>query len=114
MTPSTWAAPPTPWTRSSAPLTINGGGGDGDAIRINDQGDATANTYDVTSTRVTRNGGVSISYAGVEGLTLACGTAADTVNVTSTARTTPVRIEGGLGLDLFNVGEGVDNVTTVQ
>ena len=47
-------------------VTINGQGGLGDTVNVNDQGDATANTYGVTSTAVTRNGGVSISYATVE------------------------------------------------
>ena len=95
------------------PLTINGGG-DYDVLNINDQGDATANTYGVTSNTITRKGGVSINYATVEKLVLNCGRAADTVKVRSTAVTTPVTINGGLGVDTFDVAAGIRNVTTVQ
>jgi hypothetical protein len=98
-------------------LTVNGGGVF-DVLTINDQAllSPLRSTYTVTSTEVARERrdilgvvyGLTVGYAGIEGLTLNAGAAQDSIGVLGTAPGTPVTISPGLGDDTVNVG-GPDN-----
>jgi hypothetical protein len=90
-----------------AGLTFNAGGQVGDTLNINDQGDATNNTYTVTATQVTRSGGPTITYSGVNSLALNAGTGNDTVNLNSTAAGTVTAVNAGGGNDSIVFANGV-------
>ena len=95
-------------TDLEAELTVNAGTGS-DLLEVNDAGFATATTYAVSATEVTR-GTVKVIYtAQAEDLELLTGTAANTINVVSTAAAgtgTSVTITGGPENDTINVGGG--------
>lgn len=86
----------------------------GEALNINDQGDADPHTYVVTSTTVDRNGAATITYATVESLMLNAGLAANTINVRSTLAATPVTVNGGPDDDTINVGNLSDSLDDIQ
>ncbi|WP_425614911.1 dockerin type I domain-containing protein [Anatilimnocola sp. NA78] len=69
----------------AAAVTVNGGGDAGDTLNILDAADATANTYGLNSTTVTRNATPTITYAGITAVALNAGTLSDTINFTPAA-----------------------------
>ena len=78
-------------------LRVNGGGGT-DSLAIDDQNFSSGVTYSLTSTQLTRPGAASVSYTGVEALTLNGGTGSDTYRVESTLPATTIVA----GSNLFN------------
>ena len=85
-------------------LVVNGGDHiAGDKLFVNDQGTATAKTYTVDGTSVSRTGAAKISFGTMEALTLNAGNGSDTINVNGTAATTPVLINAGGGNDHIEV-----------
>jgi hypothetical protein len=118
-------------TAAGAPLTVNGGNDDdtinigslgnslddiqgavtvngnapaaSDALNVNDQGDADANDYVITSSTVNRAGAAQIAYGTVESLTVNGGRGGNTINVQSTLATTPVVVNAGAGDDDIRV-----------
>src|SRR5262249_38162589 len=84
------------------PLTASGESQtSGDVLTINDQG-ATARTYSVTGTTVTRTGAATITYGTVESLVLNAanvGSGGNTINVNNVggAAGTPVTVNPGNG-----------------
>lgn len=93
------------------PVTVNGQAPPvGEAFHVNDQGDADAHTYEITSGKVSRSGAADITYATVESLTLNSGLAANTVNVRSSLATTPITVNGGPSADTINVGNLADSL----
>ena len=84
----------------------------GDKLVVNDQGTATAKTYTVNNNGVGRTGAADISFGMIEALTLNAGTGNDTINVNSTAATTPVVINAGGGNDHIEVNTpiGLDDI----
>ena len=75
----------------------------GDKLVVNDQGTATAKTYTVDGTGVSRTGAAKISFGTMEALTLNAGSGNDTINVNGTAATTPALINAGGGNDHIEV-----------
>jgi hypothetical protein len=88
-----------------SPVTINDTGTTGsDSATVNAAD--TSNALVVTATAVTSTAGTAVqtvSYAGLEGLTVNTGNGTDNISVTGTAATTPVVINGGSGNDTFGV-----------
>jgi hypothetical protein len=96
-------------------LSVNGQiPGAGDALNINDQGDANSQTYVITSTSASRSGAASITYSNVESLTLNAGLDDNTINVRSTLATTPVTVNGGPSDDTINVGNLAGSLDEIQ
>ncbi len=104
-----------------SPLTVNGNAPasptPGDALNINDDGSANGRTYLITATTVNRDGAAAITYATIESLTVNGASGNNTINVQSTASTTPVTINAGAGDDNIAIdsngdtaGGTVDNV----
>ncbi len=85
-------------------LTINGNlPAASDSVFVNDQLDADAHSYVVTSTTVARDGAALISYFTVELLTVNGGSGGNAINVQNTLATTPVVINAGAGSDAVTV-----------
>lgn len=81
-------------------LTINGNApAASDSVFVNDQGDADAHSYVITSTTVDRDGAAQITYATVELLTVNGGSGGNAINVQNTLSTTPVVVNAGSGDD---------------
>ncbi len=81
------------------------GGADTDVFNINDQGDTDASTYglDANAGTFTRTGMATMTFGDqFENLTLNAGTAADTINITSSSSTT-FTLEGGGGADVVSI-----------
>lgn len=80
------------------------------ALVLNDQGDANANSYTITSNTVARSGAAPIYYhvptSSVASLILNAGAHGDTVAVTSTSPVVPVTLNLGAGNDTVTVGGG--------
>ena len=68
-------------------LVVDGGTGT-NTLNVNDQTDASGNTYDLNATTLTRNGGFTTTYANIASLNINAGTGSDTFNVTGSAGTT--------------------------
>lgn len=75
----------------------------GDSAVLDDSGDATPKTYDVSATTVQRTGAATITYGTLEYLRLDATNFGDTVNVSTTAPSIMTEIFGGGGVDTFNV-----------
>jgi hypothetical protein len=84
-------------------------------LNINDQPDALAQTYQITSTAVTRTGEAnSISYSHIANLALSVGYGTEVVNVPSTAAGTTTSIFCGSGFDTVNVSPSAHNLDAIQ
>ena len=78
-----------------------------DQVILTDNSNTAANTYAVTSSQVTRSGFGGLNYdSNVETVALTSGTAADTINVISTAAAAPLFLNSGNGNDIVNIGSG--------
>jgi hypothetical protein len=86
-------------------VTVNGSGGTA-LVNVNDQSNASVNSYAVTSSTVGRAGFAGLTYNGIAGLTINGGTAADTYSLNSTASGTPVTANGGASNDTFKLTAG--------
>jgi hypothetical protein len=99
---------------TQVPTTVIGAGGfdqftvgTGSDLTVDNHVSYGASTYTITAGALTRDahGGaayITVSYAGLKGLTLKTGWGASTVNVESTPA--PTTVLGGGGADAFNVG----------
>ena len=87
----------------NSPVTVNGGSGN-DTLLLADQTVAAADTYALTSTTVTRPN-FSLTYSGLELLTLEAETGNNVINVNSTAVGTPVTVGANGGTDTINVNQ---------
>ena len=74
----------------------------GDVLTVHDEGDASANTYTVTDTSVSR-GALKINYSTIETLNVNAGTGTDTINVTTTAASVNTNITTTAGGDTVSV-----------
>ena len=85
-------------------LAVDGGSGV-DAVTVDDAGDATPDSVVVTATGVLGcfGAGGSLTYAGVQTLTLNLGSGGDAVNVQSTAAGTATTVNAGGGDDAFGI-----------
>ncbi|MCU0959158.1 MAG: S8 family serine peptidase, partial [Pirellulaceae bacterium] len=98
-------------------VTVQGGGGAGDVLLVDDRLNATADTWTVTGTSLTRPSFGGATYTGVVGVTLlAQNTVGATVDVPSTSVATTINAGGGG--DTLNVGGGdlsniVGNLTLI-
>jgi hypothetical protein len=95
-----------------AAVTVNGGGGSGDAVVLNDQSAPASETYTITSTTVTRPGFGGLTYNTVEHLTLNDGVGGNTITIVSTAATTPVTINAS-GSNNTLIGPNLANTWTI-
>ena len=95
---------------------VNGQATGNDFVNVNDQSNAIAPTYTITSTTVSRFPGFfgGLTYSGIKGLRLNGSSGADTYNVVSTAAGTPVTLNGGNGNDTFNVSPTAQNLDSIQ
>jgi Ca2+-binding RTX toxin-like protein len=76
----------------------------GDTLNFNDAGDASANTYTLTATDLTRTGmTVPITFLTVETVVLNAGTGANTITVTTTNPSTTTIINGNAGIDTITI-----------
>ncbi|HWE37329.1 MAG TPA: calcium-binding protein [Isosphaeraceae bacterium] len=97
----------------AGPVNLYGGGGN-DSIVVNDQANASAATYSVSLTSISRPGAGTIGYSGDENVLIDGGSASDTYNIESTASGTTTTIEGGAGNDTFNVTPTSKNLANIQ
>jgi hypothetical protein len=102
-----------PGLYNGGPLTVNGQGGSNTLV-VDDRANATAQTYTVTSTSVSRTGGPvgAIGYADIQRLVLDVGSANETAQILSTPAGTAVTITGGSGNNTL-VGSDANNVWAV-
>ena len=89
-------------TLPASAIVIDGGGGMNTLI-IDDRAEAAAQTYDITSTSITRTGAGPLGYSDFSGLVLDIGSAADVIDVGSTAAGTGTDVYGGSGDDVYAV-----------
>jgi len=83
-------------------VSVNAGGGTNDVLLLQDFGSFTDNTYTISDTTVTRSGAGSVTYSGVEELTLNAGSGDDEFFISRTVADTTVN--AGLGDDTIRVG----------
>src|SRR5262249_19684272 len=79
-------------------VAVNGEGGR-DSLSVNDQGKATGGVYALTGTAVLRGGGPTVTYQGLEALTVNTSAGADSVAVQGTAAGTVTQLNTGGGAD---------------
>ena len=84
-----------------------------DVLNLDDQGNAVARVFSVTTNTVTWTGGPVVSFGTVEQFSLNAGTGNDAVNVLGTTATTPVRISAGSGNDVVTVGSAANSLATI-
>ncbi len=92
----------------SGNVCVDGGANDaapGDIVNLNDAGDASNNTYTLTSTGLVRTGSANVGFGTFETLNLNAGTGGDTINVNSTLGLT--NLNGGAGIDAVNFADAV-------
>ena len=93
------------------PVTVNGSGSD--FVNVDDQDAVFSDTYNITSSTLTRIIFGGLTYSGLAGLTLNAETGNNTINIHSTSA--PVTINDDAGSDTVNVGDpgmvnGLDNL----
>ena len=93
--------------QSPGAVTVNGGGSD--HINVNDQDAGFSDTYDITSSKLSRIIFGGLTYSGISGLTLNAETGNNTINIHSTSA--PVTIKDDAGSDTFNVGDRPTSTT---
>jgi fibronectin-binding autotransporter adhesin len=87
----------------------------GDTLRFNDDGDASANTYALSSTALTRTGVPDFSFATVESVVLNAGTGKNTITIAPTSPSTTTTVNGGPDTDsLAVVSTGAASNTVVN
>jgi hypothetical protein len=97
-------APATPSATAGVAATLTVTGGGSTQLNIDDTGDNTARSANLTSTAVTGiSGGGGIGYSGLSGLGVSLGSGGNTVQVTSTAATTATTVNSGSGNDIVSV-----------
>ena len=126
-------------TAAATPLTLNGGSGanvfnltptsenlnnlagaiainagSASTVNVDDQLNAAAATYTVTSTNVSRSGFGGLTYAGVGKLILNGGSAADTYDINGTAAGTTTTINAGKGNTAFVLTSASDLLSNIQ
>jgi hypothetical protein len=91
----------------AALVTFNAGPGT-DSATVDDSAASVATTYNITSGGVTATAGPfpGFNYSTLEFLSLNCGQANDTINVTSTATGTNTAVNGNGGSDFMSAGNG--------
>ncbi len=82
-------------------VTVNGSGSD--YVNVNDQATALSDTYDITSSTLSRIVFGGLTYSGLARLTLNAGTGDNTISIHSTSA--PVTINDDAGSDVVNVGD---------
>jgi fibronectin type 3 domain-containing protein len=87
-------------------ITAGGGGGSDTLIIHNRSGRADGDIYTLTATSFTQQGAKTVTYSGLEGLTLDASDFSEFITVESTASTTPVAIYGGGRYDTIQLGNG--------
>jgi hypothetical protein len=85
-----------------SPLTVNGGA-DIDDVIVNDQDLGFSDTFDISSTTVTRAFFAGLVYGGAESLTLIAQSDGNLINVNSTAAGCPVTVDAQGGTDTIDV-----------
>jgi Ca2+-binding RTX toxin-like protein len=89
------------------------GGNGNDRLLVDDSGDTTANTVNITSGALTGLGMNSgINYGTTENIDLTTGNGIDTIRVRSLASTTRLRINANDGADVLRVGNSGSSTTT--
>jgi CubicO group peptidase (beta-lactamase class C family) len=88
------------------------GGGDSDALYINDQDDLGNDTYTVTVNQVSKPGFLLL-YDTMELLTLNAGADNNTINIHSTTIGTPVVVNAGAGGDLIHISPTAQNLSFI-
>jgi hypothetical protein len=83
-------------------LILRGEGGT-DTLNLNDQGDASANTYLLTLSTFDRSGMVQLAYDSVETFSLTGGTQGDTLNIRSVQAGIAYNLNTGLGNDAISL-----------
>ncbi|MBI2477321.1 MAG: hypothetical protein HYV60_01320, partial [Planctomycetia bacterium] len=81
----------------------------GDTLNVNDQGDASANTYSLTATTVMRGGAATITYATTESVNINAGSAANDIDIVTTpaaSKTTVTSQEAADDIDVTTTGAG--------
>ncbi len=76
------------------------------AVTLNDQNSTSNNSYQVTSTQLSRNGLVFASYSGVSTMTLNAGSGSDGINVLGTPANLTLTINADPGNDNVIFGNG--------
>ena len=98
-------------------VTINGGLGD--TLRYDDAARASAETYTLTNSTITRTGTALVTYNFIEEIELNAGSGGDTINVLSTSISASNVINANGGADTVNIGaannvEAIDGAITIQ
>ncbi len=84
-------------------LTLHGGTGS-NTLTVDDQADATNDTYTLATGSITRTGVAAIAYSSIASVTVnGSSTAAITYNINTTAAGTPLILNGGTGANVFNL-----------
>jgi len=102
-------------------VIISGGAGTGDAVTLNDSGDATAGAYTLTSNTFQVTAGLLsglITYSTVESFAVTTNDQPTPININSALSTVSYTVNGGDGNDTFNIGAGdfdnnIDSIVSV-
>lgn len=89
------------------------GGGDSDALFINDQDDLGNDTYTVTFNQVSKPN-VLLVYHDMESLTLNAGADNNTININNTAAATLVVVNAGAGGDTIHLSPTAQNLSFIN
>ena len=90
----------------NATIKVNGGGGK-DFLTVDDAQAADGRTWELDGNTVRRAGGpTTLTYTGVEQLSVFAGDGADDFRVFSTPGSTQAHLAGNAGADVFRVGAG--------
>jgi hypothetical protein len=87
-------------------LTVNGGGGS-NTVNANDSGSASAQSYTLSKTTLTRSGGVVVNYASLSALGVTAS-GGDTLTLLSPVPAVPTTFNGGTGTNTLQ-GTNVSN-----
>src|SRR5262245_26343511 len=98
---------------SFAPVTVDGGGGN-DSLTLDDSANSSINTYSISTTNVSRTGGVTVDYSAMDQVSLTAGTGSDIINVTKTDAGTPVTVSGGSGNDTITIGSAGNSLDDIK
>jgi hypothetical protein len=93
-------------------LTVNGTGG-GNTLKVNDQGDSGGQSFTLSSTVLSRSGGVSITYGAIATLAVSAGTGNDALTLLSPAPTVTTTFDGGGGTNTLT-GPNTNNNWTIN
>jgi hypothetical protein len=93
-------------------MTVDGSAGT-DSLTLFDSSNAGPTTYGITSTAVTRAGVGAINYGQLESLIFNAGVDKDTLNVESTASSTPLELNCGGGSDTVRLAPTNQNLSNV-